>query len=411
MSRDCQEIRQDDTSLLLCDLTQSWSSVGGGVGTYLRAKRAHILDNSPHRHLMILPGTEDSIEESNGGRAITAWIKSPLVPFSPHYRLLLRNRAVAQRLRHFLPDVIECQDAYNLPWAALRHRSAYPHTALIAGYMTDFPTVYAERPFSKVVGKRLGEAAGRVCYRYLARLYPQFDAVYALSEHGGAETLRSLGIDPVHILPLGVELDDFGPHHRDPALRASFGMTDDQPLLIYVGRMDIEKRPDIVVEALRMLPPELGAKLVLLGQGPFKDQFEAEGDPRIVTPGFISDRAALARWLASSDIYVSAMPNETFGISVIEAQASGLPVIGVSGGAMRERVHPGMGYLGPVGDAAAMASNIARLWTEDVRAAGDKGRAHVAGEFSWAHSMEVLFGTVVPAALARRSAAIDETVG
>ena len=77
--------------MLLCDLTQSWSSVGGGVGTYLRAKRAHILDNSPHRHLMILPGTEDSIEESNGGRAITAWIKSPLVPFSPHYRLLLRN--------------------------------------------------------------------------------------------------------------------------------------------------------------------------------------------------------------------------------------------------------------------------------------------------------------------------------
>ena len=130
-----------------------------------------------------------------------------------------------------------------------------------------------------------------------------------------------------------------------------------------------------------------------------------------MTPGFISDRAALARWLASSDIYVSAMPNETFGISVIEAQASGLPVVGVSGGAMRERVHPGMGYLGPVGDAAAMASNIARLWAEDVRAAGGKGRAHVAGEFSWAHSMEVLFGTVVPAALARRSAAIDETVG
>ena len=44
---------------LYCDLTQSWSAVGGGVGTYLRAKRAHILENTPHRHLLILPGERE----------------------------------------------------------------------------------------------------------------------------------------------------------------------------------------------------------------------------------------------------------------------------------------------------------------------------------------------------------------
>ena len=83
-------------SLLICDLTQSWSEVGGGVGTYLRAKRAHLLANTPHRHLMILPGERDAVEESDGGRAITAWIKSPHVPFSPNYRLLMRNGAVRE---------------------------------------------------------------------------------------------------------------------------------------------------------------------------------------------------------------------------------------------------------------------------------------------------------------------------
>ena len=41
---------------LICDLTQSWSDVGGGVGTYLRHKRAHILKRTPHRHLLIVPG-------------------------------------------------------------------------------------------------------------------------------------------------------------------------------------------------------------------------------------------------------------------------------------------------------------------------------------------------------------------
>jgi alpha-1,6-mannosyltransferase len=392
---------------LYCDLTQSWSAVGGGVGTYLRAKRAHILESTPHRHLMILPGERDRVEAD--GRATTVWIKSPTVPFSPNYRLLLRNPAVREALERFRPDAIECQDAYNLPWAALAHRRRHPHTVLVAGYMTDFPTVYAGRPFSKTFGAAVGGAAARLCYSYCGRLYRQFDAVYALSNHGGGNTLRSLGVDPVHVLPLGVELEAFGPNKRDPALRREVGLQDDQPLLIYVGRLDIEKRPDIVVDAFRRLPPELGAKLVILGQGPQREQFEALRDPRILTPGFVNDRESLARWLASSDIYVSAMPNETFGVSVIEAQASGLPVVGVAAGAMLERVFPGMGKLGPTADPDAMAANILEVWHGDPRGAGARGREHVAGEFSWKHSMEVLFGEVLPAAFARRSAALSRT--
>ncbi len=392
---------------LYCDLTQSWSAVGGGVGTYLRAKRAHILENTPHRHLLILPGERDLVEEDGG--AITVWIKSPQVPFSPNYRLLLRNPAVREALERFRPDAIECQDAYNLPWAALAHRKRHPHVALVAGYMTDFPTVYADRPFSKAFGTAVGRGAARLCYNYCGRLYRQFDAVYALSNHGGGNRLRSLGVDPVHILPLGVELEAFGPDKRDPALRRELGLTDHQPLLIYVGRLDMEKRPDIVVEAFRRLPPELGAKLVILGQGPQREQFEALGDPRIITPGFVTDRPSLARWLASSDIYVSAMPNETFGVSVIEAQASGLPVVGVAAGAMLERVLPGMGKLGAVADPDSMAANILEVWRDDPRGTGARGRAHVAGEFSWRHSMDVLFGEVLPAAFARRAAALNST--
>ena len=390
---------------LLCDLTQSWSSVGGGVGTYLRRKREHILANTPHRHLMILPGAEDKIEED--GRAVTAWIKSPHVPFSPHYRLLLRNRTVRKVLERFRPDVIECQDAYNLPWAAIAHRNRHPETALVAGYMTDFPTVYAERPLSKALGRTIGGAAGRLCYRYAGKLYRQFDAVYALSDHGGGHTLRALGVEDVKILPLGVELEAFSPDRRDPELRRSLGVQEGQPLLIYVGRLDIEKRPDIVVEAFRQLPESMGARLVILGQGPMKEQFEALGDPRIVTPGFVNSREELARWLASADIYVSAMPNETFGVSVIEAQASGLPVVGVRGGAMIERVLPGMGLLGPVADPAAMAANIREVWSGDPRGMGERGRQHVAGEFSWAHTMDVLFTQVLPAAFAHRAAALS----
>ena len=237
---------------LFCDLTQSWSDVGGGVGTYLRHKRRHILDNTPHRHLLIVPGPEDTVTEED--RAITVTIASPKVPGSPHYRLMLRNGAVRRALERFRPDIIECQDAYNLPWAAIGHRKRHPRTALVAAYMTDFPTVYVERPFAKVMGKTLANLCGRLCSWYCGILYRRFDAVFALSENGGATKLRSVGVDPVEIVPLGVELGDFDPSRRDPRLRRSLGIGDDQPLLIYVGRLDGEKKAQTVVDAFRRLP-------------------------------------------------------------------------------------------------------------------------------------------------------------
>src|SRR5215211_2385645 len=79
------------TPRLFCDLTQSWSEVGGGVRTYLLHKRRHILDSTPHRHLMVIPGDRDAVIDE--GRAITVTIASPHVPGSPQYRLLLRNEA------------------------------------------------------------------------------------------------------------------------------------------------------------------------------------------------------------------------------------------------------------------------------------------------------------------------------
>ena len=384
---------------LFCDLTQSWSDVGGGVRTYLLHKRRHILEATPHRHLVIIPGARDQVIEEQ--RAITVTIASPRVPGSPHYRLMLRNGAVRKALERFRPDLIECQDAYNLPWAAIAHRRRYPDTALIAAYMTDFPTVYVERPFARFVTRPVASLCSRICYAYCGSLYRRFDALFALSENGGAAKLRSLGIAPVEVVPLGVEVGEFGPDRRDQRLRDKLGLSDNQPLLIYVGRLDGEKKPDVVVDAFRRLPRELGAKLALLGEGPLKAELAAIGDERIIMPGYVQGRAELARWLASADIYVSAMADETFGISIIEAQASGLPVVGVAAGAMLDRVTEDMGRLGPVGDAGAMAANILSVIHSDREAMAAAARSH-ALQFSWDSSMEALFGRVYPAAFERR---------
>jgi alpha-1,6-mannosyltransferase len=384
---------------LFCDLTQSWSEVGGGVRTYLLHKRRHILESTSHTHLMIIPGDRDQLIEEP--RALTLTIASPRVPGSPHYRLLLRNGAVRRALDRFRPDLIECQDAYNLPWAAIAHRRRYPETALIAAYMTDFPTVYVERPLARFISQPIAAMLGRLCYAYCGALYRRFDAVFALGENGGAAKLRLLGISPVDVMPLGVELGEFGPSRRDPRLRAKLGLAGEQPLLIYVGRLDSEKKPDVVADAFRRLPEGLGARLVLLGEGPLKAEIAALGDSRIVMPGYVRSRAELSGWLASADIYVSAMADETFGVSIVEAQASGLPVVGVAAGAMIDRVTDASGRLGPVGDAEAMAANIMAVLCSDRGAMAAAARAR-ALQFSWDSSMDMLFGRVYPAAFERR---------
>src|SRR3954463_10775066 len=188
MGREDPDFAYTGGAKLFCDLTQSWSDVGGGVRTYLLHKRRHILESTPHRHLMIIPGARDDVIEEE--RSVTVTIKSPHVPASPHYRLLLRSGAVRKALERFRPDLIECQDAYNLPWAALAHRRRFPDTALIAAYMTDFPTVYVERPLSRFLTKPVAGLLGRICYAYCGGLYRRFDSVFALSENGGAAKLR-----------------------------------------------------------------------------------------------------------------------------------------------------------------------------------------------------------------------------
>jgi len=382
---------------MLCDLTQSYAETGGGIRTYLAEKRAFIDANTGHRHLLIVPGAEDRV--THEGRHMTVEIASPRVPGSPNYRLLLRSGAVVRALREMQPATIECLCAYNLPWAAIYHRRKSPDVSLIAGYRTDFPTVYIEPVTRRILGGWAARGLQRLAYAYAGKLYSKFDGVYALNG-GMADRLSSLGADEVDVLPLGIDTAIFHPSKRSENWRAKIGAEPDDLVLIYAGRIDKEKEADVVLDAFAALPDALNAHLVMLGDGKLKAELEerAKGK-RVHFTGFVKNRAMLAMMLASSDVYVSAMAHETFGISIIEAQAAGLPVVGVKAGAMPDRVSRKLGLLGPVGDAEAMAANITRLWQSGVaRATGKRARLHVEAHYSWQRTFEHLFGHIYPKA-------------
>ncbi len=381
----------------ICDLTQSYAPVGGGgIGTYLRQKRDYVLAHGDQRLLQIVPGPEDRVIEN--GRHVWVEIGAEQVRGSPNYRFITRTRAVREVLERYRPQIIESQCPWVLPWTAINYRRAHPDTALVAGYHTDFPNTHVYRVGAALFGDFVARGLRRLSAGYAEITYREFDRVYTLGQDmRGA--LTQYGVAHVDVLSLGVDAATFHPQCRDPGLRAALGLPQSGPLLIYAGRLDNEKRADRLMAMFRALPADLGASMILVGDGKLRDSLaEAARGLRVVLPGYCADRAKLARLLASADIYVSAMADETFGLSVLEAQACGLPVVGFASGAMIQRVPPALGTLVPLDDVAAMARAVVSIWHSDPAAIGARARAHVVQAFSWDQTFMTLFGEVYPRA-------------
>jgi alpha-1,6-mannosyltransferase len=376
----------------LCALTQSYADTGGGVRTMIHAERDLFRGRPDDAHVLIVPGAEDTV--SRDGNLTTYTVKSPFVPGSRVYRLLLRSRRVLRILEQERPDVVEVHCAYNLPWTAMLHRRR--HGGIVSGvYMTDLPVVYVETPLRKRVGRRVAGAARRMTERYVTALYGKCDVVVGISPVI-RDRLVGLGVQHAECVPLGVDLDTFHPSRRSDDVRSRFGAGTDTLLFFYAGRLDGEKRPDIVLEAfarVRAAVPD--SVLVLAGDGPMRPQLQQRGAEigNVHVLDFVQDRAELATLLASADVYASGMAFETFGLSVVEAQACGLPVVGVSAGAMTDRVAHGVdGFLVAPESPEAMAECILRTPRDDWRVMGDRARRKVETEFSWSRTFETLLG-------------------
>lgn len=377
------------TRMRVCDLTHAYTDTSGGIRTTIDAKRRYILDHTPHEHVLIAPGAEDRIERH--GRATTIRIAGPTIPGAAPYRFFLRMDKVRAALARVQPDVIELHTFYTSPWAAFSYGKAHP-VAITAFYHTDLPSAYVYPAVTRLAGQRLGRVTKGWTEAYVRAVFDRCDHGFAVSE-GLIRTLRVMGIaTPLEAVPLGVDLALYHPSKRDPALRDRLGIAGDGLFLVYAGRLDGEKAVHLLADAVERLPAALRPKLVLAGEGPHRAALaaRARGNDRLLVLPYVQHEEELARLLASADVYVTAGPHETFALSVVEAQASGLPVVGVAAGALIDRVPPGVGRLGPVGDAGAMAGLVAEV-TAEREAMAVAARAHVEASFSWERTFERLF--------------------
>ncbi|NVN90558.1 MAG: glycosyltransferase [Desulfuromonadales bacterium] len=177
----------------------------------------------------------------------------------------------------------------------------------------------------------------QAAWSYMIWFYNQMEEVVVPSAGTRQQLLsRGLPLEKMKPLPRWVDFEQFSPAKRDPFFWSARGLRGVVTLL-YVGRVSREKSLDLLVEAFRALVDEgSDIALAVIGDGPYRSEMEErlKGYPSLFT-GYLSGEE-LQRGYASADLFVFPSATDTFGNVVLEAQASGLPVIVSDEGGPRE---------------------------------------------------------------------------
>jgi glycosyltransferase involved in cell wall biosynthesis len=202
-----------------------------------------------------------------------------------------------------------------------------------------------------------------LAWKYVLWYYDQLDVIYAPSRSTRDELVEK-GIPPekIRIYPRGIDVESFTPAKRNGALKKQFDISSGTTLL-YVGRVSKEKNLHLLADAFtRMAQTHRAVHLVVVGDGPYLEEMRAamRGLP-CHFPGYLSGDA-LAEIYASADLFVFPSTTDTFGNVVLEAQASGLPVIVTDqGGPSENIVHQQTGLVVPADDRQALQEAMQTL--------------------------------------------------
>lgn len=196
------------------------------------------------------------------------------------------------------------------------------------------------------------------------------DVVTAVSDYLRDETVRAFGCDNrrVQVIPNFVDPAVFDRAAYDGALRQQLG--DGRKVLMHISNFRPVKRVTDVVQIFAAVHREIPSVLVMVGDGPDRSAAEEEARRLGVEADvrFLGKIDGVAPLLASADLYLLPTDRESFGLSALEAQSCGVPVLGYNVGGLPEVVQSGVtGHLGDVGDVVGMAGVALELLGSDRR--------------------------------------------
>ena len=309
------------------------------------------------------PSQPDTVFTEGTARREQMLVSIPSVQLPGYADLRLSAPAlylVTGAVRRFRPDLIHCQTEFIIGRLGqiAGGRAGIP---LVSSYHTDFArytTAYGAPWLTRAVSA------------YLSRFHRRSRRTYTPSGPARSD-LMATGVSDVEVWGRGVDGETYNPRHRSTAWRERLGLGD-RFAFLYVGRLASEKRIDHIIEAYaiarRALPPD-STRLVIAGAGPREAAVRSTAPPDTVFLGYLDRRTELPTLYASADAFLFASLTETLGLVVLEAMASGLPVIACPAGGVADHLRDGVNGLAvPIENPAAMADAMVALVSDRARA-------------------------------------------
>ncbi len=301
-------------------------------------------------------------------------VRSVPVPLRPEYRIPLGLDTARADLDAFEPNIIHVSSPEFLGHSAVRYARANK-LPVVASVHTRFET------YLRYYGLGFLESAGTAFQR---RFYRKCDAIVAPSESFAA-VLRAERMNfDIGIWGRGIDRNVFDPARRSLEWRRALGIADDDFVILFFGRLVLEKGIDVFADTVAALNNRgVAHRVLVLGDGPARDTFAAQV-PAAIFAGH-QNGTDLGRAVASADLLLQPSVTETFGNVTSEAMACALPVVGADATGTRDMITDGVnGRLLPPRDIDAYADAIAHYAADRpaARAAGQAG-AKIAERYTW----------------------------
>lgn len=352
-------------------LTQSYPPMISGAALAIQ----HLAEAMAQRghHVLVIAASDKEHPYHTYTNNLTI-IRLPSVhnPLRVNQRFLLFPYfAIRRALKKFQPDIIHVHDPLQTAWAGIAYarRQRIPIT-LTVHQVPSFVASYIPQKSG------LRQHVEALLWTYARGLVKHFTSIIAPSYTTSGLLTSFTGIQTLTISN-GIDLQKFHPplHLDDETVTLTkLNLPSNQPIILHIGRLDTDKRVDCVIKASASVLQNTNAHLLIIGDGCEKNSLANLCNTlgiaqRVHFSNFISDRQFLSKIYRMASLFVTASEIETQGIVLLEAAASGLPIVAVEATCIPEIVHDQVnGYLTKPGDTHALGDAILKLLANPVQA-------------------------------------------
>lgn len=321
-------------------------------------------------------------------------------PFYRSKKFAFPNRIVKKYIEEFSPDVIHVVNPAVVGYSGVTYAEKLG-IPFIASYHTNIPQYMAYYKLGKLTW---------LMWWFMKKMHNKADLNLCTSQTVRQE-LTEKGFERMHVWKRGVDTEQFNPKHSSESMRDRLtGGKKEKTLLLYVGRLaaekEIEKIRDVLLESDRFC-------LAIVGDGPHRQALENHfyGTDTVFT-GFIHG-GKLASAFASADVFVFPSTTETLGLVIMEAMASGLPIVAAESGPTKEQITAGRnGLLYDSSDSESFKRTIRQLEDETLRKRLANQAVEDVAELGWSAAAEQirdLYAQVSQARNIASSKAVEQT--